>query len=79
MIFRLSQKLADKFDEGRLPALQGMILDGESNGKTFKITDITVLPSEKTLDLSIKFSVASTADFSAVQADARSLATAAAW
>ncbi len=54
----------------------GTPVDYPANGKTYKITDITVLPSDKTLDLSIKYSVTSTADFSAVQADARSLANA---
>jgi hypothetical protein len=51
-------------------------VDYPANGKTYKITDISVLPGDKTLDLSIKYSVPSTADFSAVQADARSLANA---
>lgn len=54
----------------------GTAVDYPANGKTYKITEIIVLPSDKTLDLSIKYSVPSTADFSVVQADARSLASA---
>jgi hypothetical protein len=47
-----------------------------ANGKTYDITDVSVFRSEKTFDLSIKYSVASTADFSATIADARNLANA---
>lgn len=54
----------------------GRAVDYAANGKTYKITDMSVLPTEKTLDLSIKYSVASTADFNATQADARNLANA---
>lgn len=50
-------------------------VDFVANGKTYKITDMSVLPGDKTLDLSIQYSVASTADFNATQADARNLAT----
>jgi hypothetical protein len=54
----------------------GKAVDYTANGKTYKITDMSVLPNDKTLDLSIKYSVNSTADFNATQADARSLANA---
>jgi hypothetical protein len=54
----------------------GNAVDYPANGKTYKITAIDVLPGDKNLDLSIKYSVPSTADFNAVQADARSLANA---
>jgi hypothetical protein len=54
----------------------GNAVNYTANGKTYKITDMSVLPNDKTLDLSIKYSVASTADFMATQADARNLANA---
>jgi hypothetical protein len=54
----------------------GNPVDYAANGKTYKITDIAVLPNDKTLDLSIKYSVPSTADFNGTQAEARGLATA---
>src|SRR5260370_30208261 len=54
----------------------GNAVDYAANGKTYKITDMSVLPNDKTLDLSIKYSVSSTADFMATQADARNLANA---
>ncbi|MGE5323575.1 MAG: hypothetical protein ACM3SW_11960 [Actinomycetota bacterium] len=47
-----------------------------ANGKTYTITDMSVLRLDNSFDLSIKYSVPSTADFNATQADARSLATA---
>lgn len=47
-----------------------------ANGKSYSITEITVYPGEKTFDLSIKYSVPSTADFQATAADARNLANA---
>jgi hypothetical protein len=46
-----------------------------ANGKTYTITDMTVLYVD-TLDLSIKYSVAGGGDFVRTQADARALATA---
>ncbi len=54
----------------------GNTLDYPANGKTYKITEMRVLPADKTLDLSIRYSVPSTADFNSTQADARSLANA---
>jgi hypothetical protein len=56
--------------------LAGNAVDYTANGKTYKITEMSVLPNDKTLDLSIKYSVNSTADFNATQADARNLANA---
>jgi hypothetical protein len=47
-----------------------------ANGKTYDITDMSVFRSDKIFDLSVKYSVPSTADFNATQADARNLATA---
>lgn len=47
-----------------------------ANGKTYNITEMSVLHQDNTFDLSLKYSVPSTADFNATQADARSLATA---
>lgn len=44
------------------------------NGKTYNITDMSVYSTDKSLDLSIKYSVPSTADFAATAADARNLA-----
>ncbi|HEY6304840.1 MAG TPA: hypothetical protein VI488_00095 [Candidatus Angelobacter sp.] len=54
----------------------GNAVDYPANGKTYKITDISVLPTDKTLDLSIRYSVANTADFNATQIDAHNLANA---
>lgn len=47
-----------------------------ANGKTYNISDMSVLRTDKNFDLSVKYSVASTADFNATQADARGLANA---
>lgn len=47
-----------------------------ANGKTYNITDMSVLHEGNSFDLSLKYQVPSTADFNATQADARSLATA---
>jgi len=47
-----------------------------ANGKTYTITDMSVLHEGNTFDLSLKYSVPSTTDFNATQADARNLATA---
>ncbi|HEY6351524.1 MAG TPA: hypothetical protein VI636_19140 [Candidatus Angelobacter sp.] len=47
-----------------------------ANGKTYNITDISVLRTDSSFDLSIKYSVPSTADFAATAADARNLANA---
>jgi hypothetical protein len=54
----------------------GNAVDYAANGKSYKITDMSVLPNDKTLDLAIKYSVASTADFNGTQAEARGLANA---
>ena len=56
--------------------LGGKPVSYSANGKTYNITDISVLPQENSFDLSIKYSVPSTADFAATAADAKSLATA---
>jgi hypothetical protein len=47
-----------------------------ANGKTYNITDMSAVYTGPTFDLSIKYSVPSTADFNGTQADARSLASA---
>ena len=44
-----------------------------ANGKTYSITDMTVFRTDTTFDLSVRYSVSSTADFNATQADARAL------
>jgi hypothetical protein len=46
------------------------------NGKSYKITDMTVYPNGNNFDLNLKFSVPSTADFNATVAEARNLANA---
>jgi hypothetical protein len=47
-----------------------------ANGKTYNITDMSVLHEGNLFDLSLKYQVPSTADFNATQADARNLANA---
>jgi Ca-activated chloride channel homolog len=47
-----------------------------ASGKTYKITDISVVRGPKTSDLSITYSLASTADAEASRSDARSLGSA---
>ncbi|HEY6968791.1 MAG TPA: hypothetical protein VJA94_06295 [Candidatus Angelobacter sp.] len=47
-----------------------------ANGKTYNITEISVYPTDKSFDLSIKYSVPSTGDFATTAADARNLASA---
>lgn len=47
-----------------------------ANGKTYNITDMSVFRLANTFDLNIRYSVPSTSDFNATQADARQLATA---
>jgi hypothetical protein len=47
-----------------------------ANGKTYSITDMSVFHTDTTFDLSVRYSAASTADFNATQAEARSVATA---
>ena len=54
----------------------GSPVNYSANGKSYNITEITVYPGDKTFDLSIKYSVPSTADFQATMADARNLANA---
>ncbi len=47
-----------------------------ANGKSYNITDMSVFRLANTFDLNIRYSVPSTADFNATQADARQLANA---
>lgn len=47
-----------------------------ANGKTYTITDMSVQHLDNNFDLSVKYSVPSTADFNGTAADARNLATA---
>jgi hypothetical protein len=54
----------------------GKAVSYSANGKTYNITDMSVLRSDSSFDLSIRYSVASAADFNATIADARSLAQA---
>lgn len=56
--------------------LSGSTVNFSANGKTYTLTEISVFGTDKSLDLAIKYTVPSAADFAATQADARSLATA---
>jgi hypothetical protein len=47
-----------------------------AGGKTYTITDMSTFKTDKNFDLAIKYSVPSTADFNATQADARNLGNA---
>ena len=47
-----------------------------AGGKNYNITEMTIFRNDKNLDLTVRYSVPSTADFNATQADARALATA---
>ena len=47
-----------------------------AGGKTYNITDMSFFRNDKNFDLTMKYSVPSTADFNATQADARNLANA---
>jgi hypothetical protein len=47
-----------------------------ANGKTYTLTDMSVFRTDKSFDLSIRYSVASAADFNATLKDAQSLAQA---
>lgn len=47
-----------------------------ANGKTYTITDMNTYKTDKNFDLLVKYSVPSTSDFNATQADARGLANA---
>jgi len=54
----------------------GKAVSYSANGKTYNITEMAVYPTDKSFDLSIKYSVSSTGDFATTAADARNLATA---
>lgn len=54
----------------------GKAVSFTANGKTYNITDMSVLHEGNTFDLSLKYSVPSTADFAGTAADARNLANA---
>src|SRR5215510_14431709 len=54
----------------------GNAVSSSVNGKTYNITEISVLRTDNSFDLSIKYSVPSTADFATTAADARNLANA---
>ncbi|HWX56442.1 MAG TPA: hypothetical protein VN176_17790 [Verrucomicrobiae bacterium] len=56
--------------------IAGNAVNYSAQGKTYKITDISAWRLPAGLDLSVRYSVASTADFAATQADARALADA---
>lgn len=47
-----------------------------ANGKSYTITQMSVYPNGNNFDLQLRYSVPSTADFNAAQADARNLASA---
>jgi len=56
--------------------IEGKPVAFNAAGKTYTITDMSPYKTDKNFDLSIKYSVPSTADFNATQADARNLAAA---
>jgi hypothetical protein len=56
--------------------VEGKPVAYSANGKNYTITDMTTFKTDKNFDLSIKYSVPSTADFNATQTDARNLANA---
>ncbi len=47
-----------------------------AGGKNYTVTDMSVFKTDKNFDLAVKYSVPSTSDFNATQADARNLGTA---
>jgi hypothetical protein len=56
--------------------LDGKPVAFNANGKNYTITDMTTYKTDKSFDLSVKYSVSSTADFNSTQADARNLGNA---
>lgn len=56
--------------------VEGKPVTFAAGGKNYNITEMTIFRNDKNLDLTIRYSVPSTADFNATQADARALATA---
>ena len=56
--------------------VEGKPVAYSANGKSYTITDMTTFKTDKNFDLSVKYSVPSTADFNATQTDARNLANA---
>lgn len=56
--------------------LDGKPVAYSANGKTYTVTDMSTFKTDKNFDLSVKYSVPSTADFNATQTDARNLANA---
>lgn len=68
-----------KESNGILPkdvATGGKAVSYSVNGKTYNITEMTIYHTDNNFDLSIKYSVPSTADFNSTAADARNLANA---
>jgi hypothetical protein len=56
--------------------VDGKTVTFTAGGKSYNISEMTIFRNEKNFDLSIKYSVPSTSDFNATQADARALANA---
>jgi hypothetical protein len=52
------------------------VVDFSANGKIYSVIDMSTFRTDTTFDLSIRYTVSSTADFNATQADARSLGNA---
>ena len=74
LLSKISQELSDvKLND--VPS-GGKPVTFSANGKTYTITEMNVFPTDKSLDLSLKYSVPSTADFNATIADAQGLAKA---
>lgn len=55
-------------------ATAGKTVSYSANGKTYNITDMSIYATDKSFDLSIRYSVPSTSDFAGTAADARNLA-----
>jgi hypothetical protein len=78
----MNTKLLGKIQEESNPILPKDIpVDGKpvafaAGGKNYTITDMAPYKTDKNFDLSVKYSVPSTADFNATQTDARNLANA---
>ena len=69
------QKESNGIQPKDIPA-DGKPVAFNAGGKTYTITDMSTFKTDKNFDLAVKYSVPSTADFNATQADARNLGNA---
>jgi hypothetical protein len=74
LLAKIAQELNDVMPKDVPPP--GKTVSYSANGKTYTITEMGIFSTEKSFDLSIKYSVSSTADFAATAAEARNLANA---